>query len=229
MHLSKLQQTDFSTAAPTVTGIPAVSESDHPGVLADIFQDSCNIAVWQRSLPSGLQRDARNLLRAVRPPQIELTVTPANCTTELQKALQDFQPAHALIEDMTSLVDLFCGLFDLEHARLRLATLDRVMCPRFHVDRVPCRLVTTYHGCSTQWLTHEAVDRTKLGKGNNGLPDELSGIYRSAEDIRQLANGDVALLKGSLWQGGELGGLVHRSPTPRAGESRLLFTLDFVV
>ncbi len=130
---------------------------------------------------------------------------------------------------MAVLVDLFCGLFDLEHARLRLTTLDRVMCPRFHVDRVPCRLVTTYLGCSTQWLPHDTVDRTKLGKGNNGLPDELSGIYRSAEDIRQLTNGDVALLQGSLWEGGTHSGLVHRSPTPKPGENRLLFTLDFVV
>ena len=102
------------------------------------------------------------------------------------------------------------------------------MCSRFHVDNVPCRLVTTYAGCSTQWLPQHSVDRTKLGKGSNGLPDELSGVYRSAEDIQQLNNGDVALFKGARWEGSKQIGLVHRSPTPKPGETRLLLTLDFV-
>ncbi len=229
MQPSNLQHTDLPTPPHPDTGIPVASESDHPSVFADIYRESHDIAIWQRNLPPGLQQDVRNLLKSRKPPQIELTVNPQNCVSELRQALQVFEPTQVLIEDMAGLVDLFCRLFELKHARLRLTTLDRVMCPRFHVDRVPCRLVTTYIGCSTQWLPHQAVDRTKLGKGNNGLPDELSGIFRSTEDIRQLTNGDVALLKGSLWKGGELRGLVHRSPTPRPGESRLLFTLDFVV
>ncbi len=229
MHLSNFHYADISLPVPTAADSPAVSASDHPSVLADIYQDSTNIAVWQRSLAPELAQDVESLLTSGKLPQIELTVTPQNALDELQGVLRAFEPAPALVEDMAGLVELFCGLLEQEHVKLRLTTLDRVMCPRFHVDRVPCRLVSTYIGCSTQWLPNEAVDRSKLGKGNNGLPDELSGIYRSAEDIRQLADGDVALLKGSLWKGAELRGLVHRSPTPEPGETRLLFTLDFVV
>ncbi|HBA35367.1 MAG TPA: hypothetical protein DCZ12_14655 [Gammaproteobacteria bacterium] len=104
------------------------------------------------------------------------------------------------------------------------------MCPRFHVDNVPCWLVTTYVSRSTQWLPNPVVDRSKLERGNNnGRPDELSGIYLDVEDIRQLKCGDVALLKGAArWEGNKYNSLAHRSPTPKSGETHLLLTLDFV-
>ena len=101
------------------------------------------------------------------------------------------------------------------------------MCPRFHVDRVPCRLVTTYAGKATQWLAHDRVDRSKLGPGSEGKPDAESGLYTNVEDIQQLQQGDVALLKGECWEGNEGAGLVHRSPQLTAGTGRLLLTLDF--
>ena len=69
-------------------------------------------------------------------------------------------------------------------------------------DRVPCRLVTTYQGI-TEWLPHHVADRSKLGAGNMGKPDALSGLYDNASDIKQLKSGDVALLKGELWHDNE--------------------------
>jgi len=226
MQTSNLQQIDASVLASTNTGITA-SKSDIPTVFTDIYRDAHNTAIWQRDLPSNLQLEVKDLLDSNKPLQIALMVAPQNCQAVMSEALQNFENTDALIEDITKLVDMFCSLFDLKQAGLRLTALDRVMCPRFHVDKVPCRLVTTYLGCSTQWLPHEAVNRTKLGTGNNDLPDELSGTYRSAEDIQQLTNGDVALLKGAMWEDSEPISLVHRSPKPKPGESRLLLTLDF--
>ncbi len=228
MEKANLKHTDVLTPIITNTDIPTVSESDHPSVLSDIFQDLYNIAIWERNLPSSLQLDVKHLLETNKALQVSLTVTPQDCLYELSEALQDYPNTQTLITDIGHLVELFCNLFELKQAELKLTALDQVMCPRFHVDNVPCRLITTYLGCSTQWLTHQAVDRSKLGRGNNGLPDERSGIYRHAEDIRQLTNGDVALLKGALWEGSKYTSLVHRSPTPKPGESRLLLTLDFV-
>ncbi len=102
------------------------------------------------------------------------------------------------------------------------------MCPKFHVDRVPCRLVTTYQGIATEWLPHEVVDRTKLGRGSLGQPDDRTGLYQNKHEIQQLGCGDVALLKGVLWEGNEHAGLVHRSPALPRGDKRLLLTLDFI-
>jgi hypothetical protein len=142
-----------------------------------------------------------------------------------------------LSKDIAQLVDMFCCLFDLKRAGLRLTVLDRAMCPRFHVDKVPCRLVTTYQGIATEWLPHQCVDRSKLGFGNEGMSDEKSGLFQQSEDIQRLYKGEVALLKGEGWEGNEGAGLVHRSPSMSASnqsiwantasESRLLLTLDF--
>ena len=106
--------------------------------------------------------------------------------------------------------------------------LDRSMCPKFHVDKVPCRLVTTLSGIATQWLDHQVVDRDKLGAGSNGLPDEESGLFERQSHINQLSVGDVALLKGEGWFDNEGAGLVHRSPALNSNDRRLLLTLDFI-
>ena len=91
---------------------------------------------------------------------------------------------------------MFCFLFGLKQAGLRLTALDNAMCPRFHVDRVPCRLLTTYHGIATEWIPHTFADRKKLGSGNQGMSDEQSSLIQTLNEIQQLNTGEVALLKG---------------------------------
>ena len=102
------------------------------------------------------------------------------------------------------------------------------MCPRFHVDWVPCRLITTYLGVATEWLPHNDADRSKLGTGNMGKPDELSDLFDSSSAIKQLNCGDIALLKGEIWENNEGAGLIHRSPQLSGGSRRLLLTIDFI-
>ena len=104
----------------------------------------------------------------------------------------------------------------LEHVGLRLAVLNTAMCPKFHVDRVPCRLICTYAGAGTQWHAPEDVER--LGNGRVATRPEAAG--------KQLKLGDVALLKGEAWDGNEGRGLVHRSPAATKNTPRLVLTLD---
>lgn len=202
--------------------------SDHPSILADIYQEDINIAIWQRELSIELNTSLKQLLDTQNIFDKSLIVTPKNTYSKLIDSASPLKNADALCKDVAELVDMFCLLFELERVGLRIAILDRAMCPRFHVDRVPSRLTCTYHGTNTEWLPHNKVDRRRLGRGNNGLVDEKSGIYSSANDINQLNNGDVALLKGELWKGNENAGLVHRSPQVKQGEKRILLTLDFI-
>lgn len=204
------------------------SESNEASVLADIYEPLNNIVIWRRELDKSLLSSVDQLFSQTRSLKIEGNVTPSSAKAFLVENLDGFACSEDLSTEVSELVDMFCCLFDLEHAGLRMTMLEHAMCPRFHVDKVPCRLVTTFQGQGTQWLQHDAVDRSKLGHGNNGFPDEKSGIYRDKEDIRQLNPGDVALLKGELWEGNEGAGLVHRSPVLTVGESRLLLTLDFI-
>lgn len=202
-------------------------QSDSPDVLADIYQDEVNISIWQRTLSPELLRAAEHILHINRAFRFSASVVSQNTFENLYDALGKNAEAQLLATDVAEIVTMFCYLFDLEQVGLRLTALDRAMCPKFHVDRVPCRLLSTYSGIATEWLSHQDVDRRKLGVGSQGKTDEESGLYRDINDIHQLNCGDVALLKGESWLGNEGGGLVHRSPNLSNEKKRLLLTLDF--
>lgn len=199
-----------------------VAQGHQAEVFTEVYQNDTNMAIWHRDITEAVKRDVDTVFDEHPRLQLSMTVTPANTINGLGHAVPS-----ALGHDIAQLVDMFCCLFELQRVGLRLSVLDRAMCPKFHVDRVPCRLITTFSGSATQWLPHDTVDRSKLGLGSDGKTDEESGLYQKAEDIQQLQSGDVALLKGELWQGNEGAGLVHRSPALEANEKRLLMTLDF--
>ena len=202
-------------------------ESNTPDVLADIYQDDVNIAIWKRSLSPSLLEAVERVLNTKHQFRFSASVTPKDTFESLYSALGANDDAQRISEDIAELVDMFCCLFELERVGLRLTELDSAMCPRFHVDRVPCRLVTTYSETATEWLAQQDVDRSKLGLGNKGKSDEESGIYQDSQHINKLSCGEVALLKGESWLGNEGGGLVHRSPSLSNNKKRLLLTMDF--
>lgn len=199
---------------------------DKPTILSDIYQTNNNIVVWKRQFDHQLVAKINEFVQVNPRLSKSLTVSPDSAYADLDYATDGRAPT-AMLEDMAQLVDMFCYLFELNQAGLRLATLNGAMCPRFHFDQVPCRLVTTYHGIGSQWLPNRVLDRTKLGHGSNGLSDAKSGLYQCESDIQQLECGDVALLKGGRWEGNENSGLVHRSPVVPIDSARLLLTLDF--
>jgi hypothetical protein len=206
---------------------PRSSQADSAEVLADIYHDDVNISIWQRTLSPELLHAADRILNLKYAFRFSASVTPQDVFDSLNTALGASTEAAAISEDITEIVAMFCCLFDLQQVGLRLTTLERAMCPKFHVDRVPCRLATTYSGIATEWLLHEDVDRTKLGIGSQGKSDEESELYDGPSQVRQLTTGDVGLLKGESWIGNEGCGLVHRSPNLENQKKRLLLTLDF--
>ena len=197
-------------------------------VLADIYQENTNIAIWQRSLTDRLKQAANKILETQPNLEESMLIEPQNAFEQAYRVLGKSDYAELLAQDIAKLVDIFCCLFDVTRAALRLTVLDRAMCPRFHVDRVPCRMITTYQGVATEWLPHHLADRSKLGLGNMGKPDEVSGLFECTSDVRQLGFGDVALLKGELWENNEGAGLIHRSPQLIGNTRRLLLTIDFI-
>lgn len=201
-------------------------KSQAASVLTDIYEEDINMSIWQRELSEQLKDSVKTFLASNQKFQTSMTVTPENALASIRQSL-GAHGSSILSENIAELVDMFCYLFGLERAGLRLTVLDRAMCPKFHVDKVPCRLVTTYQGIATEWLPHQEVNREKLGKGSKGKPDHQSGLFKDECHIQQLGRGDVALLKGESWEGNEDAGLVHRSPAVLTGERRLLLTLDF--
>ena len=201
-----------------------VAMADEVAVLADIYQNQYNMVVWQRQLSQQLQALAAQAVLQYPHLQIAMTVAPEDVLARLSQSLSEpeYQP---LLANMAELVDMFACLFDLPRVGLRLKVLQAAMCPKFHVDKVPCRLVSTYHGEGSQWLEHRSInDRSQLGAM---LSDSESGLYLQAQDVQQLHCGHVALLKGEKWLDNAQAGLVHRSPALAPTSQRLLLTLDF--
>ncbi|QKS86006.1 DUF1826 domain-containing protein [Pseudomonas bijieensis] len=201
------------------------AHGDTPGIFTQILEDGTNLAVWQRQLPAHIS-DFAAMVLAMDQPLAESRVLdlPEEDTPPALQGLaagfSDLQGYEGFIADVTWLVSAFACLLGAQRVGLRLRTLDKAMCPRFHVDHVPVRLLTTYAGVGSQWLKEGAMDRRRLAQPEAEPVDP--------QVIQQFCCGDVGLLKGEKWHGNEGLGLIHRSPEPAPGECRLILTLDWL-
>lgn len=202
-------------------------KADSPLVMTAIYQPHINLVVWQRELADALNSYIHDLTQGLNALQLRTIIAPTDVSDWLAGLLPEHPQRYLFIEDVVQLVEMYADLFDLNAVGLRLSLINETMCPRFHTDHLACRLVTTYHGQGSEWLQEEHVDRSKLGTGAKGLPDHLSGIYRHHQNIQQLQQADVGLLKGDGWIDSQVSGIVHRSPHIHKNEKRLLLTLDF--
>lgn len=194
--------------------------------LAAIFEPHVNVVVLERSGQPALRRYAEEI--AMGSSSLAFRGTASfrdDAGLDDLDALTRLLPADdardVLLQDIAYWVEVMTELTDASRVGIRLLHLDAPMCPGFHVDRVPLRLVCTYSGHTTQWLSASAVD-TRIMSGPR-IPPEA--IRRDAR-IESCSPLDVVLLKGSAWPGNELRGAIHRSP-PTPGP-RLLLTMDLL-
>lgn len=198
--------------------------------LSRIYEDGVNLCLIERLFPAVIEQFVYRALQNAGGVEISQPVDPLNFDfgTLWPRAAQ-FPGYQDWLADVEMLISAFCELFGRREAGLRLRTLDKAMCPRFHVDRVPARMICSYGGIGTEWLPEYALDRAKLGIGGRGLPDAESGLITDPTAIRQMPAYAVGLMKGENWEGNEGHGLVHRSPQPTAVQPRrLIMTLDVV-
>ncbi|WEK31058.1 MAG: DUF1826 domain-containing protein [Candidatus Pseudomonas phytovorans] len=190
-----------------------------PLVLTDILQDGVNLAVWRRRLPPQLEDFAELVVslgqyladqRVIDVDEQQVPVLP-----ELLREAADLHGYAAFVADVAWLVAAYTCLVGARRVGLRLQVLTGPMCPRFHVDNVPVRLLTTYVGPGSEWLRERDSPRR-----------ELHTAQVPVDNIQKLQVGEVAVLKGEKWQGNEGAGLVHRSPSGQQG--RLLLSLDWL-
>jgi len=199
------------------------TRGETPLALSDILEDGVNLALWQRQLPLHIAEFGA-LLVALNEPLAESLVIELNSEDAepnlrgLASSYRDLEGYEGFIADVSWLVSAFACLLGAKRIGVRLRLLDKAMCPRFHVDHVPVRLITTYAGIGSQWLREGVMDRRKLSQ-----PDA-----EPTQRIEQIQCGEVALLKGTKWHGNEDHGLIHRSPALKADERRLILTLDWL-
>ncbi|MCC5853475.1 MAG: DUF1826 domain-containing protein [Alkalimonas sp.] len=170
--------------------------------LLAIFEPDVNLAVWQRACTAAIDTYCQVLLDQLSLP-LQRMLPSQDIANALTEALPAGDGKADFVADVQLLADIFACLMDCPELGLRLRVLDTPMCPKFHTDHLVCRLVCTYSGPATEWHG-----------GSIALPDTTM----------QLQATDVALLKGSGWEGSRCHAISHRSPANPG--KRLLLTLD---
>ena len=201
-------------------------------VLGDIFEEGVSVAVWTRpevSLVSQYYDDSFKSLGMGIRGVFSLT----SLKEEIAKLLPDGKSSagkQAAIDDIYLLSDMLTTLFDCDSVGVRLVPLSSAMCPSFHVDNIPVRLVNTYLGEGTEWLPIESVVTSPMiglgGKNAQGLSKNRLGQRYQESSVKQMSAFDVGLLKGKSWQGHEEFAAVHRSCKVQPNTQRVLLTLD---
>lgn len=180
-------------------------------ILCEIGSPGVAAAIWQRtpepafnSWIDQLQMNDLPDLRTVVPVHLAEAAVITACETAGLAACPE---RDTLASDVGALAVMMARILDVQTVRVRLDVADEVMCPKFHIDRVPARLLCTYRGAGTEYVPASSEHDPKR--------------------IRQLKRGAVGLFRGALWQGDDVTGILHRSPevTPEDGP-RLLLVID---
>ncbi|WP_434986588.1 DUF1826 domain-containing protein [Vreelandella zhaodongensis] len=215
----------LSTSQPkkTLTFPEHAARDGDISVLPRIFEERINIAILQRTLPAEIAISANAQCQTSRAWQYAWLGSPSDdFKMDLRRQLPEPAAGEALVDDVATIAEAIAYLFETETVGIRLRLLTAAMCPRFHCDNLPVRLVTTYVGPGSEWLPEYAINRAGLGAPKPDRPD----IITDDTAIQRLSAGDIALIKGSGWEGCEEHGLVHRSPSLEQGQTRLLLTVD---
>ena len=179
--------------------------------LMDIHKEEKNIAIYQRDI-SPLHKTLHNL----EDQSIECRAI--GSITEITETLDTYFSDHlpkskVLQNDIIDLLYRFQEVAKVDSFRIYFATIDNDMCRKFHTDINTLRLLCTYVGPGTLWLSDEIADQD---------PDQ---DFIHEEDIYQVETGNVLILKGALYPNAKA--VMHRSPSIESkGSRRLLLRID---
>ena len=124
----------------------------------------------------------------------------------------------ALVDQIVEGSEMLGELMDCQKVGVRIETLHAPMCPRFHVDHVPCRMLITLSGVGTEYIPNNDVDWAILDDlETDALP------LQADRQVHQLPTAHWSLLKGGAWHDW-FRGVVHRSPHDVG--ARLLLSFD---
>lgn len=181
--------------------------------LTEIFDPNVQVCSWQRVLDPAIGAYLSGLQQSAETQTIEALKAEAQPKLD---GLPDGGGRDVLAEDLALLGEILRELLGCPEAGMRFARMGHAMCPGWHIDRTGIRLVSTYQGPGTQWLDDQTVDRCRLRDSQ-----------LSEKTLVEASSGEIVLLKGSLWQGNDRFGAVHRSPEVAANAPlRAVVTLD---
>ena len=194
--------------------------SDRTGDFAAIYDEDVELVSVARPPSGSLDALVEHLFasRQTVQAQWEQDARDADAPLAALSTSMDSDRLGALGEEITLASEMLSELVGCERVGIRVVTLRGQMCPRFHVDHIPCRMLVTICGPGTEWIANGDVDQALLADRDTDAPP-----IRRGGEIRRLATRNWSLLKGGAWDG-RFGGVVHRSP--HGTVERLLLSFD---
>lgn len=210
--------------------LPGSQLDFNPFDLLSIFEPQQQVSVIARPVQaqiSGyLQQASEQLSTGYRLMLRQTEATPARLDREMR--LPDVTGKEALLADICRLVNVYADLMDCPMVGIRLEVLSHAMCPKFHIDRTGIRLLCTYLGPATEWLDEAFCNRDVL-TGRHATTEAFHrALVLHPQGIHQAPAQALVLLKGSLWQGNQHAGAIHRSPEMSATGKRVVLALDAI-
>lgn len=205
------------TPAPWPTHARRVASLDE---LVQIYEPALTLVSTKLELAPSAAQALASLAAAVPPFEFSKELTPTGEALEFALPWMEGHPAGEVwLQQARALVAVFADLFEAERVGARLTLSNKPMSPRFHVNDVVCRLMVTFCGEGSEFLSNDDVRRKLLG------PKE-SAVERDGAVIHRLEPLEVGLFKGEAWPENKGRGLVHRSPP--GDERRLVMLLDLL-
>lgn len=205
--------------APTLP-LPVPAERhvfvDHLAGLDVVLRPDVNLAVWSREPHPEYAAWLDEACASVR---LDVESRVLRLRPDASTVVAPLPPGRwrdVLCRDIEALAVIHAQWTSLPSARVHLSTVDTDKCRLYHSDFVGLRLLCTYSGPGTQWVTEPAVERVGGGV-----------VILDPSAIRSLQRLDVGVLKGNAWPGNEGGGCIHRSPRiVHLGGRRMLLKVD---
>ncbi|MBL8678170.1 MAG: DUF1826 domain-containing protein [Myxococcales bacterium] len=129
-------------------------------------------------------------------------------------------------EDTLRWARAFATLLEQRHVKVTLASVWSDSCRKFHADFVALRMLCTYVGDGTDYVSDEHVDREI-----DADPEDIEAcnreLVRDPGAVHRCATGDILVLKGETFAGNRGYGAIHRSPPIEHKRARrLVLTID---
>ncbi len=186
--------------------------------LVNITEPMFSLVIWERKLPQSLQS-----WLSIQKPDALPSGRVLTERENIRKAIEIFfsknkteenkNELNWLANDIELLAQKYADITNSNKIDIRLDVIQNDACWKFHLDRVNYRLVTTYVGEGTQYVTPE--------NGNEALEKQTD--YNGP--IKTIKEQDVAIFKGSRNETGT--GIVHRSPPIKEKQAtRLLLCIN---
>jgi hypothetical protein len=184
-----------------------------PAIFSAIHDPATNIVIWQRSRPAGLESLKLDQICDIRFTS-PIATLPDTVEREIAKAgFRSRLAPHSLATDILTLANHFSAVMNISMVEIRLEHITTNACHKYHADWVTARLITTYFGQGTQWLSQNDALR------------HAEGAPLDALHHHSIKTGEVALFKGRLWSNDAPA--IHRSPPIEGtGEERLMLVIN---